>query len=88
MVAEWQTLELEYKTHIETNYCITDEGSVTNVLTRDLFLSSTGTVYVLDNHELDILCATKGYPQLVSVFNPALSGEETHDADGSYATHE
>jgi L-ectoine synthase len=49
---------------------------------------STGTVYVRNNHGLDILRATKGYLRLVAVLTPALSGEETHDADGSYATPE
>ena len=88
MVAEGHTLELEYKTHVVTNYCIEGEGSVTNVLTREAFPLSTGTVYVLDNHEPDILRATKGYLRLISVFTPALSSEEIHDADGSYAAPE
>lgn len=88
VVAEGQTLELEYKSHVETNYCIAGEGTVTNVLTRDVFPLSAGTVYVLDNHEPHILSATKGDLRLVCVFTPALSGEETHDADGSYAAPE
>lgn len=88
MVTQGQTLELEYKTHVETNYCIEGEGSVTNVLTREVFPLSTGTVYILDNHEPGILRATEGYLRLVSVFTPALSSEETHDADGSYAAPE
>ena len=84
VVAEGQTRELEYKNYVETNYCIVGEGSVTNVLTGDVFPLSAGTVYVLDNHETHIQRATKSDFRLVSVFTPALSGEETHDADGSY----
>ena len=85
VVAEGQTLELEYKNHVETNYCIAGEGTVTNVLTGEVFPLAAGTVYVLDQNEPHILTATKGDLRLVCVFTPALTGEETHDADGSYA---
>ncbi|WGI20326.1 ectoine synthase [Amylibacter sp. IMCC11727] len=88
VVSEGQTLELEYKNHVETNYCIAGEGTVTNVLTGEVFPLSAGTVYVLDNHEPHILTATKGDLRLVCVFTPALSGTETHDASGSYAASE
>lgn len=85
VVAEGQTLELEYKNHVETNYCIAGEGSVTNQLTGEVFPLCAGTVYVLDRNEPHLLSATKGDLRLVCVFTPALSGTETHDADGSYA---
>lgn len=85
VVVEGQTLELEYKNHVETNYCIAGEGTVTNGVTGEVFPLSAGTVYVLDNHEPHVLTATKGDLRLVCVFTPALSGEETHDADGGYA---
>lgn len=88
VVKEGQTLELEYKNHVETNYCIAGEGTVTNGITGEVFALTTGTVYVLDNHEPHTLTATKGDLRLVCVFTPALSGTETHDASGSYATSE
>ena len=43
-----------------------------------------GTMYALDKHNRHILRATKGDLQRVCTFSPALSGRETHDADGSY----
>lgn len=85
VVAEGQTLELEYKNHVETNYCIAGEGTVTNALTREVFALAPGTIYVLDQHEPHVLTAIKGDLRLVCVFTPALSGTETHDADGGYA---
>lgn len=84
VVKEGTVLELEYKNHVETNYCIDGVGSVTNVTTGEEFPLSAGSVYVLDNHEPHILRAAKGDLRLVCVFTPALSGSETHDADGSY----
>jgi L-ectoine synthase len=88
VVAEGQTLELEYKNHVEANYCIAGKGTVTNASTGDVFPLSEGTVYVLDRHEPHILTALKGDLRLVCVFTPALSGQETHDSDGSYAASE
>ncbi len=85
IVSEGQTLELEYKNHVETNYCIAGEGSVTNAVTGEVYPLCAGTVYALDRHEPHILSATKGDLRVVCVFTPALSGEETHDTDGSYA---
>lgn len=85
VVIEGQALDLEYKNHVETNYCIAGEGTVKNVDTGETFPLSAGTVYVLDKHERHVLSAIKGDLRLVCVFTPALSGEETHDADGGYA---
>ncbi len=86
LVLQGSELTLEYKNHVETNYCIAGEGTVTNVATGEVFPLSAGTVYVLDQHERHIVKAIKGDLRLVCVFTPALSGKETHDADGSYGT--
>ena len=86
VVAEGQALELEYKNHVETNYCIAGEGTVTNSLTGEVFPLEPGTVYVLDQHDPHVLSAVTGDLRLVCVFTPALCGEETHDADGGYAS--
>jgi len=75
---------LHYKNHIETNYVIEGEGEVENVATGEVFPLSPGTVYVLDRHEAHILRVTKGDMRIICVFTPALSGQETHDATGSY----
>jgi L-ectoine synthase len=74
---------LEYKNHIETNYVIEGIGEVEEVATGKVFPLSPGTVYVLDRHDPHILRARTDL-RIVCIFTPALTGRETHDADGSY----
>ena len=74
---------LWYKHHVEANYVVEGEGEVENMATGERYALSPGTVYTLDQHEKHCLrCFTK--LRLVCVFSPALTGRETHDADGSY----
>ncbi len=75
---------LQYKNHVESNYCFEGEGEVENVETGEVFPLKPGSIYVLDNHEAHLLRAHTDM-RLVCVFTPALTGEEVHDADGSYA---
>lgn len=74
---------LEYKNHIETNYVFEGIGEVEEVATGKVFPLSPGTVYVLDRHDPHILRARTDL-RIVCIFTPALTGRETHDADGSY----
>ena len=75
---------LHYKNHVETNYVIEGMGEVQNVATGEVFPLTPGTVYVLDGHEEHILRAQRGDMRIICVFTPALTGQEKHDADGSY----
>jgi L-ectoine synthase len=75
---------LWYKYHIEANYVIEGEGEVENMATGEVFALAPGTIYVLDQHERHRLKAFTKL-RLVCVFTPALTGRETHDADGAYA---
>ena len=75
---------LQYKNHVETNYVIEGEGEVENVATGEVYPLAPGTVYVLDHHEAHILRVTGGDMRIICVFTPALGGQETHDASGSY----
>jgi len=65
---------LWYKHHVEANYVIDGE----------VFALAPGSIYVLDQHEKHRLKAFTAM-RLVCVFTPALTGHETHDADGAYA---
>ncbi|WP_298679411.1 ectoine synthase [uncultured Lentibacter sp.] len=85
LVKEGAELTLEYKNHVETNYCIAGEGEVEEVSTGRIWPLSEGSVYVLDAHERHVLRALKGDLRLVCLFTPALTGREVHDAGGSYA---
>ena len=77
-------LTLEYKHHFEACYCIEGKGSITAAsdgITHEL---TPFTIYALDKHDLHTVRAYKDL-RLVCVFNPALSGQEVHREDGSYA---
>ncbi|BBQ03576.1 L-ectoine synthase (plasmid) [Burkholderia sp. SFA1] len=84
-VPEGAELELEYKHHIEANYCFAGVGEVVNIATGDTHTIQAGSVYVLDKHDRHIVRAVRGDLRLVCVFNPPLVGDETHRDDGSYA---
>ena len=72
-----------YQHHIEAVYCIEGRGTVTVTGTGEVFPIEAGTVYALDGHEEHILTAEVAM-RMVCVFNPALSGSETHDEQGAY----
>jgi len=85
VVKQGTELRMQYKHHAETNYCIEGEGEVEEVATGKVHRLVPGTVYALDQHDAHIVRALKGDLRVVCVFHPALSGNETHDADGGYA---
>lgn len=88
VVDEGCELTLQYKNHIEANYCIAGIGEVEDVATGEIHPIAPGTLYALDKHDAHILRALEGQLRLVCVFTPALTGRERHDADGSYALME
>ena len=85
VVLEGTEMRMQYKNHFETNYIIEGEGEVEEITTGKTHKLSPGTVYALDQHDAHIVRALKGDLRVVCVFFPALSGKETHDADGGYA---
>jgi len=87
IVKAGSTQHLHYKNHIEANYCIEGQGEVENAVTGQVWPLNPGTMYVLDQHDAHIIRAQTDL-RLICVFTPALSGQEKHDADGSYAAPE
>ncbi len=79
---------MHYKNHVEANYCIEGEGEVENVATGEVYPLAPGSIYVLDKNEAHILRATKSDLRFICIFTPALTGQERHDADGSYPAPE
>lgn len=78
-------LELWYKNHLEAVYCIEGRGQIKDLTTGELHEIEPGTIYALNNNDRHILMANKGEQmRMVCVFNPPLTGRETHDEDGSY----
>lgn len=78
-------LEMEYRNHLETVYCIEGEGEIEDLGTGQIHPIRTGTLYALNKHDKHILRANKGtHMRMVCVFNPPLTGREKHDATGAY----
>lgn len=78
-------LHLWYKNHLEAVYCIDGEGEIEDLGTGIVHPIREGTLYALNEHDRHILRANKGTEiRTVCVFNPPVTGRETHDEDGSY----
>lgn len=73
-----------YTQHLEACYCIKGEGFITNLETNERFFISPDTIYVLDNHDDHTFQAVTEVV-LISIFNPPVTGQEVHQADGSYS---
>lgn len=76
-------LTLWYKHHIEACYCVAGNGIIEDRATGRVSQIEPGTLYALDRHDRHIVRAETEL-RLICVFNPALTGTESHDADGSY----
>lgn len=73
-----------YKHHFESVYCISGEGSITDIATGEKHEIRPGVMYALDKHDEHILSA-KSELVFACVFNPPVTGQEVHREDGSYA---
>lgn len=72
-----------YKHHLEAVYCIEGEGEVETLKDGKVYPIKAGTMYALDQNEKHYLRA-KTDMRMVCVFNPPLTGKETHDEEGVY----
>lgn len=75
-------MQLWYKHHQEACYVIEGEAEITVRDTGVVHRIGPGDAYAPehDRHTIRVLSTLR----LVCVFNPPLTGHETHDADGSY----
>jgi L-ectoine synthase len=82
-------LEMAYRNHLETVYCIEGEGEIIDLATGQTHTIRPGTIYALNEHDHHKLKANKGtHMRMVCVFNPPLTGREVHDETGAYALSE
>jgi len=72
-----------YKNHQEACMCISGEGELKDLITGEISKIEKGVTYLVDNHQPHEFTALTDVV-LISVFNPPLTGLETHDKDGSY----
>lgn len=77
------TTQMWYRHHIESVYCIEGAGRLFNRETGEVHEITPGTLYLLDGHERHALEAVTDL-RMMCVFNPPLTGNETHQEDGSY----
>lgn len=76
-------IELEYRHHLESVYCIRGKGSITDLKKNQTYSILPGTIYALNEHDKHILRAEEEL-ELACVFNPPCTGNEVHDKTGSY----
>ena len=72
-----------YKHHFEACYCIAGTGIITCIETGERHKITSDTCYLLDRHD-DHTFEALTEVTLISVFNPPVTGRETHQSDGSY----
>jgi L-ectoine synthase len=82
-VAAGTELKLQYKHHLEACYLLAGEAELTDLATGETHALRAGSMYALDQHDRHTLRVQTDL-RLVCVFNPALTGAEVHDADGSF----
>lgn len=76
-----------YKNHQEACMCVSGEGVLEDLTIGEKSEIKPGITYLVDNHQPHLFTALTDVI-LISVFNPPLTGTETHDEDGSYKLNE
>ena len=70
------------KNHVEACYCLEGEGTVEELDNGRVHEVKAGTLYAMNDHDRHRLRA-KTRMRVICTFFPALTGDETRDADGS-----
>ena len=68
---------------LEANFIVSGSGELEEVATGRRWPLEAGTMYVVGPKDRHVVRSSKEL-RIVSVFNPPIVGDETHDADGSY----
>jgi len=82
-VAAGAELHLQYRHHLEACYCLEGEAEIEDLATGIRQAIRPGVLYALDQHDAHVLRVARDL-HLVCVFNPPLTGGETHDPQGGY----
>lgn len=72
-----------YKNHKEACMCISGQGIIEDLSTGEIHNIREGVTYLVDKNQPHLFTAYTDVV-LVSVFNPPLRGDETHDSEGNY----
>ncbi len=82
-IYEGADLEMHYKNHLESVFCLSGEGEIEDLSDGKVYPIEPGTLYVLDKHDKHNLRAKKEMI-MACVFNPPVTGKEVHDETGAY----
>lgn len=74
---------MHYRHHLEAVFCVAGEGEIETLDDGRVYAIRPGTIYALDRHDRHVLRARTELV-LLCVFNPPVTGRETHDASGAY----
>lgn len=72
-----------YKNHKEACMCISGYGMIEDLKSNTKHAIEPGVTYLIDENQPHLFTAYTDIV-LVSVFNPPLRGDETHDENGNY----
>jgi L-ectoine synthase len=76
-------LNMHYQHHLESVYCLSGEGEVTEFNGNIVHSVKPGTLYALNKNDKHTLHAFSEL-KMICVFNPPLHGKEVHNAEGAY----
>lgn len=79
---------IHYKHHLESVYCMSGNGEIETVADGKVYPIEAGTLYILDQNDEHFLRGGSEDMKMACVFNPPITGQEVHRADGSYAPQE
>ncbi len=75
---------IHYKNHLESVYCMSGQGEI-EVIGGETYSIKPGTLYILNKHDEHQLRAYQDADMVMAcVFNPPITGAETHDENGVY----
>ncbi|HVK24087.1 MAG TPA: ectoine synthase [Actinokineospora sp.] len=72
-----------YANHVEAVFVVEGDGELLDKETGQLHQLAPGSLYLLDGHERHQLRPQTAM-RTVCVFNPAVTGREVHDENGTY----
>lgn len=77
----------EYPDHLESCYCVSGRGELTNLVSGEKFLIGPDVLYSLDRHDPHTFEAFETVT-LICVFTPALRGNESHVNGAGYVAED
>lgn len=83
IIAKGANLDMWYKNHLESVYCVSGKGKIKSRETGKEWEIIPGTMYALDKNDKHTLTCSEEM-RLLCVFNPPCVGEEKHDEEGAY----